>query len=408
MKRTNIMVVAGDPSGDANAADLVRALAGMIPAAQFDSGPAVQPLTTPLAPRFFGAGGPKMAAAGVELAFDLTQDAAIGVGGLLGMLPKLLRRRNELLRWAAERQPELIILVDYGGFNLRFAGAVRQYLRQHAGTFFNWSPKIVQFISPQVWASRPRRANVMARNYDLVLSMFQFEKDWFAARVPQLPVEFVGHPLLDRYPDPLRAAARASEAQPPVVLLLPGSRRGEIARHVPIMLAAAAQIAARQPVQFKMVVPDDAMAALARPFVDAATPKLDLQIAGLAQVLPSATIAITKTGTVTLECACFGIPAIALYKADPVTYFVGRRIVTAKYLSMPNLLAGEAVYPELIQGEATPANIAAAALDLLGNPSRREEVRGKLAKVVQSLGAPGATHRAAAAAVKLLGQRLNS
>ena len=406
MNRTGIMLVAGDPSGDANAADLVRSLAVAVPAAQFQITNDPQPLTTPLAPCFFGAGGPKMAAAGVELTFDLTADAVIGLGGLFKKLPMLRRRMQEMVRLAIARQPQLIILVDFGAFNLRFARAIKDYIRARSGSFFNWQPKIVQFISPQVWASRPGRAKHMARNYDLVLSLFPFEKKWFAGCVPGLPVEFVGHPIFDRYPVRSRVAVPAgNDARRPVILLLPGSRRGELQRHLPVMREAARLIAARQEAQFKMIVPDDTMARMAGTFLTAGQPKIDLLAGGLAEALASATVAITKTGTVTFECAYFGVPAVALYKTDWITYLGGRRLVNVKYLSMPNLLADEAIYPEFIQGQATARNIAAATLALLGNPGRREEVRAKLERIIQTLGGPGAARRAAAAIVKLLKMR---
>ena len=406
MKRTGIMLVAGDPSGDANAAGLVRELAVAVPAAQFQITNDAQPLTTPLAPAFFGAGGPKMAAAGVDLAGDLTAHAVIGLGGLIKKLPMLRRQMDEMLRLAVARQPEVIILVDYGGFNLRLARAIKDSVRARAGRFFNWQPRIVQFISPQVWASRPGRAKKMARNYDLVLSLFPFEKEWFARTVPRLPVEFVGHPIFDRYPLPRRAEVPAGQdSQRPVILLLPGSRRGELQRHVPVMREAARLIAARQQAQFKMVVPDQTLAAMARTLLPAGQPAIDLQASGLAEALSSATLAITKTGTITLECAYFGVPAVAIYKTDWITYLGARRLVNVKYLSMPNLLAGEAIYPEFIQGQATPANIAAAALPLLDNPARRHEIRAKLDLIIQSLGGPGAARRAAAAIVKLMARR---
>jgi lipid-A-disaccharide synthase len=403
MKRIGIMLVAGDPSGDANAAALVRALAEAVPVAQFQITGDAQPLTTPLAPCFFGAGGPKMAAAGVELELDLTEHAVIGLGGLIQKLPMFRRLLRGLVRLAAERQPELIILVDYGGFNLRLARAVRNYVRAGAGPFFNWRPRIVQFISPQVWASRPGRAGQMARDYDLLLSLFPFEKKWFAGSAPRLPVEFVGHPIFDRYPVRRPAEVPSGrDSQPPAVLLLPGSRRAELKRHVPVMREAAGLIAARQEVRFKMVVPDEAMAAIARTFLPAGQPPIELQAGGLAEALSCAAIAITKTGTITLECAYFGVPAVAMYKADWLTYFGGRRIVKVKYLSMPNLLADEVIYPEFIQGRATAGNIAAAALELLANPARRDEIRAKLGLVIQTLGGPGAARRAAGAIVRLL------
>ncbi len=406
MNRTGIMLVAGDPSGDANAADLVRELAVAVPAAQFQITHDSQPLTTPLAPAFFGAGGPKMAAAGVELSGDLTAHAVIGLGGLIKKLPMLRRRMKELAGLAVARQPELIILVDYGGFNLRLARAIKDYVRARTACFFNWQPRIVQFISPQVWASRPGRAQQMARNCDLVLSLFPFEKQWFARATPGLPVEFVGHPIFDRYPVRRRAEVPpGQDSQRPVVLLLPGSRRGELQRHVPVMRAAAGLIAARQPAQFKMVVPDPTLAAMAGTLLPAGQPGIDLQSGGLAEALSSATLAITKTGTITLECAYFGVPAVAIYKTDWLTCLGARRLVKVKYLSMPNLLAGQAIYPEFIQGQATAANIAAAALPLLASPARRHEIRAKLDLVIQSLGGPGAARRAAAAIVKLMARR---
>jgi lipid-A-disaccharide synthase len=403
MKRTAIMLVAGDPSGDANAAALVRELAIAVPAAQFQITDDTQPLTASLAPYFFGAGGPKMAAAGVELAGDLTAQSVIGLGGLVKKLPMFRRLLRELAALAIERQPELIILVDYGGFNLRLARVIKDYVRARTGPFFNWRPKIVQFISPQVWATRPGRAKSMARDDDLLLSLFPFEQKWFAAHAPGLPVEFVGHPIFDSYPAPRRAELPVGrDSRPPVIVLLPGSRRAELHRHLPVMVEAAALIAARQPAQFKMIVPDETTAQIARPFLPTGPPAIDLQTGGLAAALSSATLAITKTGTITLECAYFGVPAVAIYKTDPITYHFARHLAKVKYLSMPNLLAGEAIYPEFIQARATAGNIAATALELLADPSRRAAIRAKLALAIQSLGGPGATRRAAAAILKLM------
>jgi lipid-A-disaccharide synthase len=402
MKRTAIMLVAGDPSGDANAAALVRELAVALPAAQFQFTADSQPMTTPLAPCFFGAGGPKMAAAGVELAGDLTAQSVIGLGGLIKKLPMFRRLLRDLTGLAIERQPELIILVDYGGFNLRLARAIKDYVRARTGPFFNWRPKIVQFISPQVWASRPGRARDMARHDDLLLSLFPFEKKWFAANAPGLPVEFVGHPIFDNYPAGRRAGVSAvRDSRSPVILLLPGSRRGELQQHVPVMREAAGLIAARQPARFKMIVPDQARAAIARPFLPSGPPAIDLQAGGLAEALSAAALAITKTGTITLECAYFGVPAVAIYKTDWITYHCARQLASVKYLSMPNLLADEPIYPEFIQGRATAGNIAAAALELLADPARRDAVRAKLDAVIQSLGGPGAARRAAAAILRL-------
>jgi lipid-A-disaccharide synthase len=183
------MIIAGEASGDLLAAELVSALRGQLPDAQF-----------------FGAGGAKMSAAGVELAFDLTQHSVIGITDVLKKYFEFRRLFNQLLALAIERKPDVVIGVDYGGFNLRFGQAVKKYVRDNP--FVNWNPKIVQFVSPQVWASRPGRANKLARDYDLLLSIFPFEKEWYAKRVPQLRVEFVGHPMIGRFTNyDLRAAS---------------------------------------------------------------------------------------------------------------------------------------------------------------------------------------------------------
>jgi lipid-A-disaccharide synthase len=373
MNPKTIMVVAGDPSGDAIAADLVRALAAALPSA-----------------RFIGAGGPRLAAAGVVNAFDLTDDAVIGLSDVLQKLPRFFRRKRQLTALAVTQKPEWIILVDFEFFNRFLARAIRSQAPP------GWLPRIVKYVSPQVWASRPGRAAQMARDFDLLLCLFPFEKDWYARRVPAFRVEFVGHPMFDRYPAPVR-----KPGQGPVVLLLPGSRRAELRRHLPVMLGAARLIAAKQPARFKLVATSEEMAALARSFLTGVGPEIEIQIGQLAEVLSQATLAIASTGTVTLECAYFAVPTVALYKTSFWTYLIARRLVTVDYLSMPNLLANEPIYPEFIQHEATAAHIAGAALELLGDPARRAEIQSKLARVISSLGGPGAAQRAAAAILKM-------
>jgi lipid-A-disaccharide synthase len=380
MNPRTIMVVAGDPSGDAIAADLVRALAAALPAA-----------------RFLGAGGPRMAEAGVANAFDLTADAVIGVSDPLRKLPRFLRHKRQLTQLAVEQKPELIILVDFSFFNHWLAHEIRGLARMINRRLPSpWRPRIVKYVSPQVWASRPGRAAKMARDFDLLLCLFPFEKDWYARHVPEFRVEFVGHPMFDRNPAPVR-----TPGQVPVVLLLPGSRRAELKRHLPVLLGAARLIAARQPARFILVAPDEELAAVARAWPTGGGPEIEIQMGRLAEALSEATVAIASTGTVTLECAYFGVPTVALYKTSWWTYLIARQVVTVDYLSMPNILANEPLFPEFIQHEATAANIAGAALELLADPARRAEIQDKLARVISTLGGPGAARRAAAAILGL-------
>jgi len=170
---------------------------------------------------------------------------------------------------------------------------------------------------------------------------------------------------------------------------------------LPVILGAARLIAAQQTVRFKLVAPNEELAAVARAFPTGAGPEIEIQVGRLEEALSEATVAIASTGTVTLECAYFGVPAVALYKTSPQTYWIARRLVTVKYLSMPNILADEPLFPEFIQHEATAANVAGAALELLGDPARRSEIQSKLARVISTLGGPGAAHLAASAILKL-------
>ena len=373
------MLIAGEASGDLLAAELVDALRGRLPDAQF-----------------FGAGGTKVSAAGVELAFDLTQHSVIGITDVLKNILKFRRLFNQLLALAIERKPDVIIGIDFGGFNLRFGQAVKKYVRENP--FSQWNPKIVQFVSPQVWASRPGRADKLARDYDLLLSIFPFEKDWYAKRVPQLRVEFVGHPMVERMPKEELRIQKLENSTAPKILLLPGSRQSELQRHLPVMLDAVKLIQEKLPVaKAKMVLPNPALVALAKSL----GANLEIQIGELPWALAEADVAIASTGTVTMECAFFGVPTVTLYKTSWLTYQIARRIVTVKSLTMPNLLAGEPVYPEFIQHEATPENLADAALELLQDETRRTQIKAQLAKIIASLGEPGAPKRAAAAVLSL-------
>ncbi len=403
MKPKTFMLIAGEASGDLLAAELVKALRQ-----EFAEEPAIptndyQPLHTGLEPRFFGAGGPRMAAAGVELAHDLTTHSLIGLSEAIMKYARLRKISLSLQKLAREREPDAIICVDFGYFNRKFAKAIRRFTGKRAGWFHDWQPKIIQYVSPQVWASREGRVYSMARDYDMVLSIFPFEKDYYARRVPELRVEFVGHPLVDRFPRGAATTAPESNARP-VVVLLPGSRPGELRRHLPVIAEAAKRIAAQKNVTFRMVLPHESLRETAKPF-EREIPQLEIQTGRLHEALRAADVALTKSGTITQECAYFGVPAVVFYKTSLLTYVVGRQIVKVKYLAMPNLLADEPLYPEFIQGDATPENLARATLELLNDPVRRTKVKVRLAEIVSSLGAPGADRRAARAIAGLLAEK---
>jgi lipid-A-disaccharide synthase len=365
------MLIAGEPSGDLLASELVLALRERWPDA-----------------KFFGAGGAKMEAAGVELAFDMRDHAIVGIP-TPGKILALRYVANELRSLAIERKPDAVIGVDYGGFNLRFGHAIKSYVRTNPNGA--WKPKLVQFVSPQVWASRPGRAKLLESDYDLLLSIFPFEKEWYAQRAPKLRLEFVGHPMIDRM-SPQSTVQSSKEG--PRIVLLPGSRKGELKQHMPVMLGALKMIKSKFPAAVaKMVLPNDELKQLA----SSTSSNIEIRVGNLHEALAGADLAITKTGTVTMECAYFGVPAVTMYKKTFLGLAIALGIVTVKSLTMPNLMAGEEVYPEFIQAAATPENVARAAMELLQNESRREKIKSQLAKIIASLGEPGASRRAAGA-----------
>jgi lipid-A-disaccharide synthase len=362
------MIIAGEASGDTLGAELVKALR-RIPKCE--------------RAEFFGAGGPKLAAAGVELAFDLAAHAVVGIWEVLKNYRKFKGFFDSLLHAALQRQADVVILIDYPGFNLRFIKALRE---RTVG--MKWRPKIVYYVSPQIWAWHESRVHQIARDVDLLLAIFPFEKAWYRERVPKFRVEFVGHPLVDRYAGYTLSARDGKE-----VLLLPGSRTRELKKHLPPMIEAVQQMRQSSDFVCRMVLPSETLRDLAKTI--APLDGIKLQVGELAEALGNARVAIASSGTVTMECAYFRVPTVVLYRTSWSTHALGRRFIKVKYLAMPNLLAGEQIYPEFIQDDATGPNLASAALDLMRDEKRRALIKSKLDTVIASLGEPGAADRAA-------------
>jgi lipid-A-disaccharide synthase len=247
----------------------------------------------------------------------------------------------------------------------------------------------------------------------LLLSILPFEKAWYEARVPSLRVEFVGHPLLERHslsvagadnrskaqgspPENLEGAPSSGKGLHPMVVLLPGSRKRELEFHWPVMSKALGIIQDRMPIRALAVLPSQDLAAWAEAQAPAGL-ALEIQTGALARGLAQADLAIASSGTVTLECALFRVPAVIIYKTSRLTYEIARRIIQVRHIAMPNLLAGESVYPELIQQDANPEKIAAEALRLLEDRGRQDWIRRKLDQIKTMLGPPGASASANAA-----------
>jgi lipid-A-disaccharide synthase len=409
VKAKSFMVIAGETSGDILAAELVQAIRSELNREPIPTTWDYQPLETSLAPRFFGAGGPHLVAAGVDLTLDLTAHSVTGISEVLKNLGKFRRLLNQLYRAALEREPDAIICVDFSGFNRRFAHAIKQYVRSRSDWFHDWNPRIIQYVSPQVWASRASRVYQLAKDFDLLLSIFPFEREWYSARVPELRVEFVGHPVVDRYGPAQPSEVARSAANPgfPTVLLLPGSRPDELKRHLPVLVGALGEIRSAFPqLTAIMVLPNEGLLPLARAI--GLPDNLQVQIGNLAAALRQVDLALASTGTVTIECAYFGVPTLALYKTSFLTWQIAKRIVTVKYAAMPNLLVNQELFPEFIQHAATPENIARASIELLRDQPGRTKIKGQLMEIVASLGPPGASKRASRAVLSTLKSRSDS
>ena len=384
--RKTILLIAGEASGDTLGAELIAAIR------EQSGGDDIE---------FIGAGGPKMEAAGLQPEFDLSEHAVVGIWEALKNYTKFRGLFQQLVDLATKHEPDAIVLIDYPGFNLRFARAIRKYQTQGGGAFKEWQPKIIAYVSPQLWAWKEGRVKQIAADFDLMLSIFPFEKKWYAERVPEFTVEFVGHPLVDRFPQ-ARPADQAPSSNPdlftehPEVLLLPGSRRREIEKHLPAMLEAVVIIAAKQKIRLRMVFPNEEMLALAKRHIPTGT-EINLQIGDLSQALGQAALAIASSGTVTMECAWFRVPTVVLYKTSPPTYAIGKLVVKVPHLAMPNILAGEKLFPEFIQSQASPENLAEAGLRLLQDKTERNRILYGLDQVATQLGEPGAAPRAAQA-----------
>jgi lipid-A-disaccharide synthase len=372
------MLIAGEASGDTLGAELVKALIRSSPHNLF----------------FSGAGGPKMSSEGVQLEFDLTTHAVMGIWEVLKNYGKFKRFFDRLLAVAATRKPDLIILIDYPGFNLRFAAAVKKL----AAKTPEWKPKVVFYVSPQLWAWHESRIHQIGRDIDLMLAIFPFEKAWYAERKPDFKVEFVGHPLIERY----AGTAVPIPNNNLLLVLLPGSRVRELRKHLPVMVESVQRLRTTMPtLEIRMILPTEKLKTLAQSFTQHCC-GIDLHVGGLSESLSVATAALASSGTVTMECAWFRVPTVVIYKTSWSTFFLAKRFVRVSFVAMPNLLAGKQVYPELLQEQANAENITRALHELLQNAEGRKRIRHDLADVIRSLGEPGAAQRAAHHILKLL------
>ncbi len=368
------MVVAGEASGDQHAAAVVAELKRRDPSL-----------------RFFGMGGPKLQAQGVELVHGAHEISVMGIAEVLPKVPRIWKVLGDLTRAAEEREPVAALLVDVPDFNLRLAKRLKAQ-----------GVKVAWFVAPMAWAWREGRVAQLKERVDALLCILPFEEKFFRER--GVNATYVGSPVLEQMP--VRQASETHRRQlglepnRPTLALLPGSRRSELKRLLPTMVAVARLELKRRPA-LQLVVPvasglprgpvEAPFAGLPAVFLDGQAP----------EAVAASDVAVVASGTATLEAALMRTPLVAIYRVSGLTYAIGRTMLKIPFVCLPNLLVQRRVVPELIQGEMTPGKIVAALEPLWAGPAREEMLRG-LDDVRATLGQPGAASRVADAVTALI------
>ncbi|MBU0886256.1 MAG: lipid-A-disaccharide synthase [Alphaproteobacteria bacterium] len=359
-----VYVIAGEPSGDALGA---KVMAGLIQA----SGGTV---------RFAGIGGSEMTGQGLVSQFPMNELSIMGLLEIVPHIPRLLRRIDETVREIERVQPDIVLSIDAPGFCFRVA----RKLKQKGGVV----PPLVHLVAPTVWAWKPKRAEKIARFLDHLLVILPFEPPYFTRH--GLATTYIGHPSVEN-PRGDRAAFRARHAIPqeaPLLAVLPGSRGGEVSRLLPVFGETVTRLAARHP-DLHVAVPavpsvrDAILAAVAGwpvqvTVTEGAGEKADL--------FAAADLALAAAGTAVLELVLAGVPSVAAYRVNPVSYHIARRLVTLQHFTLPNILLQREVVPELIQGDCTADRLLAALEPLLSETPQRKAQQAASALLFDMLG----------------------
>ncbi|HXP83100.1 MAG TPA: lipid-A-disaccharide synthase [Bryobacteraceae bacterium] len=383
-----ILISAGEASGDLYASRVVEALRARLPGAEF-----------------FGCAGPRMQTAGVRPIIDQRSIAVVGIVEVVAHIPRIWRQFRTLVRAIPAERPDVAVLTDAPDFHLRLAKKLKR-----AGV------PVVYLIAPQAWAWREGRVRTLRATVNRLLCIFPFEEEFFSSR--GVPASYIGHPLARIVKPALSRAEFCAQVNVPedsrIVVLLPGSRHGEVARHIPDLIAAAERI--RQAIRGS----GDVRFVLALPAGFHAEDTSFWQRVGAASIqrisgqvieghtwdaLAQAEVALAASGTVTIEAAMLGVPMVTFYRVNALSWILGRWMVRAPFLSMVNLVAGRKIVPELIQRDMTPETIAGEAIRLLQEPAERERMRVDLAEVARKLSSERDPMEIAAEWVERVGNR---
>jgi len=371
MLEPNIFIIAGEPSGDIRAGELIKELKKCVPGASF-----------------WGIGGDRMEEQGVSLIEHIRDLSIIGVWEAIKNLPRIKRHYNNCIRMIEKNKPDAAILVDYPGFNLKIA----EYLHSR-------NIPVIYYIIPQVWAWGSGRTKKLKRYTDKILVLFEFEKRFLEKY--GIEAEFVGHPLLDKAPDPLQHKKKSSSL---TVALLPGSRDSEIRNLLPPMLGAADIVNSKRADACFLLAENSNVDISLYDSLLSGYDHLDIRRIkdDTFDALQEADFAMVTSGTATLETAVMEVPFVIIYKVAPLTWFLADIFVKTPFAGLVNIIAGKEVAPELLQDKASPEIISEKALYMLDDASILGNTKDELRKVKLALGGKGAPKRAALAIERFL------
>jgi lipid-A-disaccharide synthase len=322
--------------------------------------------------------------------------AVVGLTEVFSRSNIILKSYFKLRSILKNEKPDLLILIDYPGFNISLAGAAKKF-----------GIPVLYYISPQLWAWRSGRAKKISERVDRMAVILPFEKDFYHDMGTAMPVEYVGHPLMDQVPEILKKDKITNEfginSDDTVIGLLPGSRNEEIKKLLPDMLGAA-EIISSHVDNLKCFLP--VAPTISHDLINKITGNSPLAIIttgkGVYPVLKVSDLALVASGTATLETAIMGVPMVITYRISPLSFSIAKRVVKVPYVGLVNLVAGEEVAPELLQEDVTPQIIAEKSLEILNDNDRKTVIKQKLEGVRKSLGEPGASARTAKIAFEMM------
>jgi lipid-A-disaccharide synthase len=374
-KKKRVMIIAGEASGDLHGSKLVRAMRKRNKRLFF-----------------CGIGGRALGEAEVKVLLDASEIAVVGITEVFSKLPNILKGLRAAKKALITLHPDLLILIDFPDFNLHLAASAKKL-----------GIPVLYYISPQIWAWRPGRVKKIKALVDHMVVILPFEEEFYKRY--NIPVTFVGHPLLDASIIPPVAASEKIAEKNPIIGFLPGSRDREITRHLPVMMETARFL--RKKIKgAKFIV--SLASGVERKNIEKmvnnqnGTVNFELVAGSVQKIFAQSSLVVAASGTVTLEAAISGTPMVIIYKVSPVSYWLGKAMIKVKHIGLINLIAEKEIVPELLQKEASPGNIADTVFKMLKDTTGLERIKNELLSIKDALGRSGASERVADIAIGML------